>query len=144
MSGTLQGPNPGAPEDPADLASTYLRLRPDARVELLPGGAAFWAEIASGRLGSFHNEYLVTVHDYNGPWPMWEMHPHGDEVVCLLRGALDFILEEPAGPRTVALRQPGQFVLVPCGHWHTARALQPSLLLFITAGEGTQHRPAAP
>ena len=126
-----------------DLASTYLRLRPDASIEPLVVDAGFWPKIATGLLGDFHNEYLVTLHSYTDQWPQWEMHPNGDEVVCLLSGSIDFILEEGAEQRTVSLRGAGQFVLVSRGTWHTAAIIEPSTLLFITAGEGTQHRAAS-
>ena len=36
----------------------------------------------------------------------WEMHPGGDELLYLLTGALDVVLDEPAGERT--LRPPGR------------------------------------
>jgi hypothetical protein len=114
-----------------NLASTYLRLRPDVSVEALRGGEAFWQDLAGGKLGTFHNEYLVTCHSFDADWPMSEMHPNGDEVVCLLSGA---------GDKTIELAGSGAFVLVPRGTWHTARTRVPSQLLFITAGEGTQHR----
>jgi hypothetical protein len=35
---------------------------------------------------------------------------------------------------------PGDYVLVPRGIWHTVRVHTPSSVLFITPGEGTQHR----
>jgi oxalate decarboxylase/phosphoglucose isomerase-like protein (cupin superfamily) len=71
------------------------------------------------------------------------MHPNGDEIVCLLDGSMDFILEAKDGNRTVELSQSGSYVIVPKGTWHTAKVNRPSRMLFITAGEGTQHREAA-
>jgi hypothetical protein len=55
----------------------------------------------------------VTSHAFDTDWPLWAMHPNGDEIVCL-----------------------------PKGTWHTAKARAASHMLFITAGEGTQHRDA--
>lgn len=123
-----------------DLASTYLRLRPNVTIEALPGGEAFWRQLSSGQLGTFHNEYLVTCHSFDADWPMSEMHPNGDEVVCLLSGAVIFILELSEGSMKVELTTSGSFVVVPRGTWHTAKVRAPSQMLFITAGEGTQHR----
>lgn len=37
--------------------------------------------------------------------------------------------------------KPGEYAFVPQGTWHTANPLQPTTMLFITAGEGTQVRP---
>ena len=128
--------------DPLDVASTYLRLRPDASVEPLTVDETFWQRIASGKLGSFHNEFLVAGAHYDKDWPTWEMHPNGDEVVCLLSGSVTLVLELPAGPASVQLRRSGEYVLVPKGTWHTAKISDRCRMLFVTPGEGTQHRPA--
>jgi mannose-6-phosphate isomerase-like protein (cupin superfamily) len=125
---------------PFDLSATYLRLRPDASVEPLAVDATFWQRIGAGELGTFHNEYLVAVHAFDADWRVWEMHPNGDEVVCLLSGTATFVLEEQGGRREVALEQSGSYVIVPKGTWHTARTKGPCRLIFITAGEGTAHR----
>ncbi len=126
-----------------DLASTYLRLRPNASVERLPGGEAFWQQLARGQLGSFHNEFLAIIHHFDTDWPMSEMHPNGDEVVCLLSGSVTFVLELSGGTEIVQLNSCGEFVVVPQGTWHTAKTKVSTRMLFITAGEGTQHRALA-
>lgn len=127
---------------PFNLASTFLRLRPNVSIEPLPVNDAFWQKIAAGELGSFHNEYLVTTHAFDADWPMWEMHPSGDEIVCLLSGAAVFVLETAEGPKSFELSKSGDYVIVPKHTWHTAKANGPCSMLFITAGEGTQHRGA--
>lgn len=127
---------------PFQLASTCLRLRSDASVEPLPVDDTFWQKISTGQLGDFHNEYLVTTHAYGSDWPMWEMHPNGDEIVCLLSGSATFILETQAGPKQVELNEMCSYVVVPKGTWHTSKTTVPCRMLFITAGEGTQHRAA--
>jgi len=128
---------------PFELSSTYLRLRSDASVEPLRVDDTFWQRIAAGELGTFHNEYMVTSHAFSEDWPMWEMHPNGDEIVCLLSGAAVFVLERQNGNDEIAMGASGEFVIVPKGTWHTARVAMPSRMLFITAGEGTQHRETA-
>ena len=127
---------------PLDISSTFLRLRPDASVEALTVDDTFWPRIATGKLGNFHNEFLVASGNYEADWPMWEMHPNGDEIVCLLSGSATFLLEQPGGTREIALNKSGAYVLVPKGTWHTARVTGPCRMLFITPGEGTQHRPS--
>jgi len=127
--------------EPLQLVSTYLRLKPDGMAEKLPVGPDFWPNIMAGKLGNFHNEYLVTMYSYDQNWAGWEMHPNGDEMVFLISGAADFILETPQGEQVIAVRQPGDYAFVPKGTWHTANPLQPTTMLFITAGEGTQGRP---
>ncbi len=123
-----------------DLATTYLRLRSDVHVDPLPVDAQFWGRLANNEFGSFHNEYLVTVLDFAADWPHWEMHPKGDEVVLLMSGALELVLEIDGEEQVVPLSGAASYVLVPIGTWHTARTRTPSRLLFITAGEGTQIR----
>ena len=124
-----------------DLSSTYLRLRPDSSIEKLPADG-FWPQLMRGELGNFHHEYLVTTAEYSSDWPGWEMHPNGDEIVCLLAGSASLVLEGPDGNRSeVPLTQPGSFAFVPRGSWHTAKIAAPSRFFFITAGEDTRHRP---
>ena len=125
---------------PTNLASTYVRLRNDVTTELLPVDESFWERIGSGKLGSFHHEYLVTMHSFKADWPMWEMHPHGEEVVCLLSGSVTFILDQNGDHNKIVLTKPGDYALVPKGVWHTAKTNVESNMLFITAGEGTQHK----
>jgi mannose-6-phosphate isomerase-like protein (cupin superfamily) len=125
-----------------NLQSTYLRLRPDCAIEKLPVDGTFWPRLMSGELGTFHHEYLVTSYTYSSDWPSWERHPNGDEIVCLISGRVTFVLERDGVHETVELSEPGSFVFVPKGLWHTARTQQTSCMLFITAGEGTQTRPA--
>jgi mannose-6-phosphate isomerase-like protein (cupin superfamily) len=125
---------------PFNLASTFLRLRSDASVEPLAVNDTFWQKIMTGQLGDFHNEYLVSMSSFDADWPMWEMHPNGDEIVCLLSGSVVFTLETADGPKPVELSESGSYVVVPKATWHTAKANGPCRMLFITAGEGTQHR----
>ena len=132
------------PVGPFELLSTYLRLRADGSVEPLDVDDTFWERISSGRLGTFHNEYLVSCHSFHSDWPTWEMHPNGDEIVCLLSGSATFVLELGDRTESIELTGSGSYVVVPTGTWHTARTRSSARMLFITPGEGTQHRVAAP
>jgi mannose-6-phosphate isomerase-like protein (cupin superfamily) len=127
-----------------DLSSTYLRLRPDASVESLPVDNSFWQRISSGQLGDFHNEFLVASGSYETDWPMWEMHPNGDEIVLLLSGSATFILQDAHSIAPIELTKSGEYVVVPKGTWHTAKVTGPCRMLFVTPGEGTQHRAVNP
>lgn len=126
------------------LTSTYVRLRSNASVELLPVDKTFWDRLSSGQLGEFHHEYLVSSHSVDDDWSVWEMHPNGDEVVCLLSGQVTFILDHEEGNLAIELNESGSFVVVPKGTWHTVKVRERSTMLFITAGEGTQHRAVGP
>jgi quercetin dioxygenase-like cupin family protein len=128
---------------PFNLRTTYMRLRPDASAEPLAVTSDFWEKLMGGRLGTFHNEYLVTMLEFDADWPTWERHPNGDEIVCLLSGAIELVLERDGEAQSVELRNAGDYVLVPRGTWHTAKTSTHARMLFVTAGEGTEIRDAA-
>jgi mannose-6-phosphate isomerase-like protein (cupin superfamily) len=120
-----------------DLATTYLVLADGPEAKRIEVGPDFWETIdertdLAGR--------LVAIFPYDSDWTSWEVHPDGDEIVVLLSGAVDLVLDLPGGHRTVELRGRGAAV-VPRGVWHTANVLAPSEALHITRGEGTAHRP---
>jgi mannose-6-phosphate isomerase-like protein (cupin superfamily) len=121
-----------------DLATTYVQLDDGPTALAVEVDDEFWEtidrrpELHGGRLvGTFHNA---------SDWDIWEMHPAGDELVCLLSGAVDLVLEEEDGERVVTL-EPGRTCIVPQGVWHRAVVREPGDTLHITRGAGTQHRP---
>ncbi len=69
-----------------------------------------------------------------------EMHPDGDELLYLISGRVDVIIEENRRERSVELG-PGQAFVVPRGVWHRVSLREPSQLLHITPGPGGDHRP---
>ena len=105
--------------------------------------ADFW-QVLQRRYGDFAGRTLVSGFAFDRDWPNWEIHPHGDELVCALRGDFDLVLDEPQGLRRVRLAQPGDFAIVPRGTWHTAWVHAPSAALFITPGQGTMNRAVDP
>jgi mannose-6-phosphate isomerase-like protein (cupin superfamily) len=124
--------------DVFDLTTTFVQLDDGPAASPVEVDDEFWEtidqrpELHGGRLvGTFHNA---------ADWDVWEMHPVGDEVVCLLSGAIDVVLDEPQGERVVPL-EAGQTCIVPRGVWHSAVVHEPGDTLHITRGEGTQHRP---
>ena len=100
-------------------------------------GADFWQTIDAREDLA---ERLVAIFAYEADWTSWEVHPDGDEIVLLLEGAVDLVLDEPSGERTVELRDRSAAV-VPRGIWHTANVRAPRRALPITRGAGTAHRP---
>lgn len=83
---------------------------------------------------------LVAMHTFDGPWTGWEVHPHGHEVVICISGAITLI-QEVDGEQVEVDLGPGQYAINPPGVWHTADVEGSATALFITAGEGTDHRP---
>jgi mannose-6-phosphate isomerase-like protein (cupin superfamily) len=81
------------------------------------------------------------MHSFAEPWAMWEMHPHGSEVVLCISGRMTLHQEHTDGTRSSLVLGPGQYVVNQPGTWHTADIEGEATAAFITAGSGTQHRP---
>jgi hypothetical protein len=120
----------------------FLQLDDGGDATVVPVTDDFWQRLAAGKLPQLEQGRLVSQYGFSQDWPSWERHPAGDEVVMLVSGAAEFLLEMPQGIQSVRLQEAGSYVLVPRGIWHTAKARQPTLMLFITPGAGTEHRPA--
>ena len=84
---------------------------------------------------------IVSLFRFEEPWTSWEMHPAGDEVVCVIQGHMTLHQELPDGSKQTHELGPGEYAINPPGAWHTADAEEPVVALFITAGKGTTHRP---
>src|SRR5579872_6515764 len=100
-----------------DLAATYVQLVDGPSARPVPVTASFWSEI--GSRADLAEGRLVCIFPQRQSWSIWEMHPAGDEIVCLLSGAIDLILDEPGGERVVELRGRATCI-VPRGVWHRA------------------------
>ena len=121
---------------------TYVALAASGRAKVLAGGAAFWS-MPEQEIAAFGKDWLISEFVCEADWPSWEMHPHADEFVYLLSGAADFLLEMDGHVERITMRA-GEAVLVPQGRWHTAKISTPGRMLFVTRGEGTEHRPVLP
>ena len=124
-----------------DILSTYLHVRDGARTDPIPASDSFWQELADGKYPHLDQGRLMSAFTFSEPWPTWERHPAGEELVMLLTGAATVAIEESGRERVVHLTQPGSYVLVPANAWHTARTDVPTTMLFLTPGMGTEHRP---
>ncbi|MGH0030654.1 MAG: cupin domain-containing protein [Myxococcota bacterium] len=130
--------------DPAVVhrfTDTFVHLGHDERAVPLPVTESFWPDLMAGKLDHLGPGRLATFYEFTENWDSWEAHPAGEELVCLVSGHMELLLDRGGEPERVALREPGDFVLVPKGAWHTADVLAPSRALFVTAGAGTTHRP---
>lgn len=124
-----------------DPTKTYLQLADGGRGSTIEVTESFWPDVIAGRRKA--DGRLMIASNVTGDVPHWEMHPAGEEVILLQSGAVDFILEEAGGERRVALRPEAPCLLVTRGVWHRFEVVEPGRLVFITYGEGTQHRPAS-
>ena len=83
---------------------------------------------------------LVSLYTFSESWDSWEMHPHGDEVVLCISGAIRLHQEFADGTKASVTLNPNEYAINPPGAWHTADVEGEATALFITAGEGTEHR----
>jgi len=129
------------PSGAMDLKRTYLHFTRTHDIEAYEAGPKFWDDLISRRL-HLGGRLVGCVHLAEGPLDHWERHPDGDEFLLLLSGAVTIVLDEPSGRRDVPLTA-GEAFVVPKGVWHTFVVAAAGDLVFATAGEGTNHRPAA-
>ncbi|MGH7294559.1 MAG: cupin domain-containing protein [Polyangiaceae bacterium] len=121
-----------------DPTTTYLCLSPSGAATTMDGGREFWATI--GTRTELEDGRLVAACRCDAAWKHWEMHPHGEEVLVLLSGSLTMVFDEGGEERKVAL-EAGRACVVPRGIWHRAIVDEPGVMLGITYGRGTEHRP---
>jgi mannose-6-phosphate isomerase-like protein (cupin superfamily) len=123
-----------------NVLSTYLHFRDDGRADAFAVSDSFWNELAAGMHAHLDQGRLMSAFTFSESWSTWERHPAGEELVMLLSGAATVVLEEFGQEREVRLSDPGAYVLVPQNVWHTARTDEPTTMLFLTPGAGTEHR----
>jgi mannose-6-phosphate isomerase-like protein (cupin superfamily) len=119
---------------------TIIHFGDDLTLTPLRADPSFWThtdshrpELAEGR--------IMCAGDYTSTWTWWERHPDGDELVMVLSGTAEFVLEDDDDTRTVSLGA-GQSTIVPAGTWHRAVVDDPCRMLFVTpTPAGTQVRP---
>jgi mannose-6-phosphate isomerase-like protein (cupin superfamily) len=129
---------------PHDLDRVRPILGPDGNATLKEASPRFYEELP-GEFPTFKGHHLIQKFDFDSPWPTWEMHPEADEFVYLLSGDVSFRVKAPGQPEVrIRVSKPGCYVMVPRGHWHTAEPLQPTSMLFVTAGEGTRNETLPP
>lgn len=126
--------------EPVDLSSTPIHLGGTTAepVSGFDGSPAWFERYATEHPGP---GFLVSSFGFDAPWDMWEMHPHGHEVVVCTAGTITLQQETVSGERRTVTLAPGEYVVNEPGTWHTADVDGPAAALFITAGEGTTHRP---
>ena len=118
---------------------TYVHLAHDGKAQEIPGDS-FW-QLPEATMAQLGQGWMISEFAFTEDWPNWEMHPHGDEFVYLLAGAVDLLLERGGEVVTMTLDGSGA-VLVPRGVWHTAKVRAPSRMLHVTRGAGTEQRPS--
>lgn len=91
-----------------------------------------------------HEGWLVGVKaaacDADVHGDVWERHPAGEEMLCVLEGSVVLTLMDEAGAETDVLLDARRGAVVPRGIWHRLRVACPARILFVTPGQGSEHR----
>lgn len=129
--------------DALDLAEHFIHLGLGATAVPQPrfDGMDWYAGYGERHGGDGGEGRLVSMYDFAESWDSWEMHPLGAEVVICTAGRMTLRQEHPDGRLDTVELSPGQYAINPPGVWHTADIAAPASAIFITAGEGTRHRP---
>jgi mannose-6-phosphate isomerase-like protein (cupin superfamily) len=115
-----------------DLSKDILGLFRDGRAEPLE-----WKSGPPPRIDG----YTVGAPLMTGPAPHnGEMHPDGDELLYVIKGRMDVVLEEKGSETTVEVTE-GQSLVVPKGTWHRVIPREPTRLFHITPGPHAEWRP---
>ncbi|HEY9530049.1 MAG TPA: cupin domain-containing protein [Burkholderiales bacterium] len=125
---------------PKNLSSTFIVMQPDQSAVPVEVSPTVFEEL-DRRFDGFKGRVLVSSYSFDCDWATWEMHPAGDEVVCLLSGDVQMVLDRGGVEEVTRLTEPGTYVVVPKGTWHTARTRVPTAMLFVTPGQDTQNKP---
>lgn len=83
---------------------------------------------------------LVSLYTFTENWDVWEMHPKGTEIIVCTAGEMTLV-QELGGAEVRTELSAGEYAINAPGVWHTADVGTSATALFITAGEGTEHRP---
>ena len=114
-----------------DLSSSEVALYRDGTSDVIASAAGPPPRVDGFTVGA-------PVLDRNPPHD-GEMHPDGDELVYLISGRVDVIVEDQGVERVVELT-PGQALVIPKGVWHRVTVREPSQILYITPGPGGEVR----
>jgi homogentisate 1,2-dioxygenase len=115
-----------------DLSRSILGLGRDGKASVVP-----WESGPPPRIDGFviGAPFMTRSAPHRG-----EMHPDADEVLFLVSGRVDVVLEEE-GKENIVEVGPGQAVVVPRGVWHRVLVREPSQLLHVTPGPRGEWRP---
>jgi quercetin dioxygenase-like cupin family protein len=128
-----------------DLATHFVHLGLGATATVEPpfDGMAWYEAYSERHVGDGIEGRLVSQYSFSESWSSWEVHPNGAELVICTAGEIILHQEHPGGRVETLALGPGDYAINPPGIWHTAdvSAGTAATAIFITPGEGTEHRP---
>ncbi len=117
----------------------HLGLGAGAQAEPPFDGMDWYAAYAQRTADDGAEGRLVSMHSFSSDWDVWEMHPLGAEVVICTAGSIELVQQVDGHEICVRLGA-GDYAINPAGIWHTANIASRADAIFITAGQGTEHR----
>jgi hypothetical protein len=125
-----------------DFAQTYVHLGDAGTAVPLPDfeWSPSYLEGYSRRFNDSQPGRLVCLIDQAETWTQWERHPAGEELVVLITGRVD-VIQDIDGAETLIELRPGEALVNPPSAWHRSIVHEPGRAIFVTPGEGTEHRP---
>ena len=129
---------------PHRLERNPIHLGLGATAEIQPemtGGMKWYADYGARHGDDGAEGRLVSMYTFTESWDAWEMHPKGAEVVLCTAGEITLIQEMTDGILQSTTLSAGEYAINAPGVWHTADVDGSATAVFITAGEGTEHRP---
>jgi len=129
------------PKPASRLSETYLELHEDGSVGDIALTPEFWPDLMSGRRqldGRLIMSFVLTE-----DMGHWEMHPAGDEILLALSGRMAVVLQGvlQGDPDESFALKAGEAFVVPRGRWHRLNVIEAGEVVFMTPGEGTEHKP---
>ena len=94
------------------LNKSAIVVTPKQTCEIVPLGADLYERL-DRNYATFSGHSLIAMHHFSDDWSTWECHPHGDEIVCLIEGVAEFLLQTDSGVVSTVLDSPGSYVRVP-------------------------------
>lgn len=125
-----------------DATARYILLEDGGAVESMVLDDSFWADMRSGKPKSRGAQrflegsgWLATTLNVTADSTRWERHTLGGEMLILLSGALDVVMEGEDGTETAVELRPGGACLVGQGVWHRFVMREPAQFLGIAYGD---------
>lgn len=124
-----------------DIKLNPIHLGPEGKAFAEPRmtGMDWYDEYARRHESDGREGRLVSMSSFSEPWRVWERHPYGSEVVLCTQGKITLI-QEIEGREKKTVLNACEYAINPPGVWHTADVEFESTALFITTGQGTEHR----
>ena len=137
-----------------DLERRYLELGPDGSA-LAIDPQVLWNELRertrrprtqslfdTSTEKSGESAWLVGIYTMRGAWDLWERHTLGDEMIYVVSGKVEIVMEHDATESRVVLEEGASYVM-PRNVWHRGGARSSGATLHITPRHGNEHKPVS-